>query len=325
MPETDNIRPLNQNLESLSLDIELMDHLSQLLKQTLGSSVELTGYTVAKRQPDELVLLVQLHRPTAKIVVKLAGPRSPLIPAFERAATIHRLVRQYTAIPVADILAVDTSCQTWPWPYLIKTYLPGDEWATVRPRLNPAELAEAYTQLGHAVAQLHAIRFPLFGELSGQPIQGAQVYLTALIERAQSAIKPPRWRDLFLSLLQANAPLFSQVEQANLCHDDLHKHNLLFQHRSGRWQLAAILDFDKAWAGHAETDLARLEFWRGLIGPTFWSAYTSIHAVDPLYQHRQPIYQLLWCLEYARPTPQHLADTQKLCCQLGLPRLEQFD
>jgi hypothetical protein len=34
---------------------------------------------------------------------------------------------------------------------------------------------------------------------------------------------------------------------------------------------------------------------------------------------------LLWCLEYARSTAKHLANTQRLCAELGLPRLERFE
>jgi Ser/Thr protein kinase RdoA (MazF antagonist) len=51
--------------------------------------------------------------------------------------------------------------------------------------------------------------------------------------------------------------------------DDLHGHNILFQYDLGKWRLATILDFDKAWAGHAESDLARLEIWKGMASEAF--------------------------------------------------------
>src|SRR5512140_194938 len=102
----------------------------------------------------------------------------------------------------------------------------------------------------------------------------------------------------------------------------LHGHNILFRLEQGEWRLATILDFDKAWAGHSESDLARLEFWRGMMGlefwpgsdfwpaSVFWSTYEQVHRLEPLYAQRRLIYQLFWCLEYARPTPEHLADTR---------------
>jgi fructosamine-3-kinase len=187
------------------------------------------------------------------------------------------------------------------------------------------ELSSAYQQLGNAVGQLHAIHFPVFGELAADgSVQGDGSCFAALAEHARSIIKHPHSLDLFLSLLEKQRHLFSDVRRASLCHEDLHKYNILFQFRQEGWRLATILDFDKAWAGHNETDLARLELWEGELSDAFWRSYEAIHPVEPLYEQRRPIYQLLWCLEFAQPTAKHLADTQRLCAQLGLPQLDWF-
>ena len=238
---------------------------------------------------------------------------------------LHRLVAAKTNIPMPEVLAVDVSYQTVPWRYFIKRHIPGQEWAKVREHLNQQELANAYRQMGDAVAQLHAIRFPSFGELSTEGAHSnAAPYLTALAERARHFIQSEHWRDLFLSVLEQSAYLFSDVHNASLCHEDLHGHNILFRLEDGQWRLATILDFDKAWAGHNESDLARLEFWRSMMGKEFWGAYEKIQRIEPLYQQRRPIYQLLWCLEYAQPTAEHLADTQRVCAELGLASIEHF-
>ena len=238
---------------------------------------------------------------------------------------LHRLVAARTTIPMPDVLAVNMSYQAWPWRYLIKTHIPGQEWAVVRHQMSREELANAYQQIGDAVAQLHAIHFPAFGELDVEGgVQGDGPYLAALTEHARHSIKNARLSDLFLSVLDKQEHLFLDVRQASLCHEDLHGHNILFHYRQGQWRLATILDFDKAWAGHHETDLARLELWKGMTSDEFWRPYEAICPVGPLYRQRRSIYQLLWCLEYAQPTAEHLADTQRLCAELGLPRLERF-
>ena len=196
----------------------------------------------------------------------------------------------------------------------------------VRRQMTQAERSNAYQQIGYVVAQLHTIGFSTFGEIAVDgSVQGDEPYLKALTVHARNIIKHAHLRDLFFSVLDRQRALFRDVRDASLCHEDLHKHNILFQNRHGRWHLAAILDFDKAWAGHHETDLARLEFWRGMTSNQFWRAYEAIHPVEPLYKQRRPVYQLLWCLEFARPTAEHLADTQRLCVELGLPRLERFE
>jgi fructosamine-3-kinase len=302
------------------------DQLLQLLQQTFGSKVELIEYTIGNQHHDYLVLLAQLHHPSFQVVVKLAGPAAPLTCPFDRTAMLHRLVAARTTIPMPEVLAVDVSYQTWPWRYMIKAHIPGQEWVVVRRQMNAEQLSDAYRQIGHAVAQLHAIHFPTFGELAVDgTVAGDEPYVHVLTERARHIIRHARSRELFFSVLDRRRHLFLDVGQPGLCHEDLHQHNILFGQWRGQWRLATILDFDKAWAGHHETDLARLEFWRGMTGDGFWPAYKAICPVDALYPQRRPIYQLLWCLEYARPTAQHLADTRRLCAELGLPPLERFD
>jgi len=196
----------------------------------------------------------------------------------------------------------------------------------VRRQMNAQELADAYRQIGNAVAQLHTIRFPAFGELAADgTVQGHAPCLVALAERARCFIGDAHLRTLFLSVLGEYAHLFEEVDKASLCHEDLHQHNILFQHEMGQWRLATILDFDKTWAGHRETDLARLKLWRGMTSKEFWDAYEAVCSIDSLYEQRRPIYQLLWCLEYAQPTKEHLADTQRVCAELGIPTIEHFD
>ena len=300
--------------------------LLQLLRQTLGSKVELIGYQIGNRHHDYLVLLLQLRYPSIEVVVKLAGPEAPLACPFERTAMLHRVVAARTTIPMPEVLAVDVSYQAWPWRYFIKAHIPGEEWAVVRRQMNGEALCNAYRQIGGAVAELHTIRFPTFGELAVDgTVQTDEPYFSALTERARRSIKSARLSDLFLSVLDKQGQLFLDVRQASLCHEDLHQHNILFQYRQGQWHLATILDFDKAWAGHHETDLARLELWKGMTNKEFWAAYDAICPVEPLYKQRRPIHQLLWCFEYARSTAEHLADTQRLCAELGLVGFEGFE
>lgn len=302
------------------------DQLLQLLRQTLGTQVEWVDCKIGNQLHEYLVLLVQLRHPSMEVVIKLAGPEAPRASFFDRTAMLNHLVATLTTIPMPEILAVNMSYQAWPWRYLIKTYIPGQEWAAVREQMNEEELSSAYQQIGMAVAQLHTIQFPTFGELATDgSVQGDDSYLTAFTQRASRSIIGPHSRKLFLSVLDEHRQLFLDVHRASLCHEDLHKHNILFQHRQGQWRLATILDFDKAWAGHHEIDLARMEFWRGMTNNEFLRLYEGICPVEPQYKLRRPIYQLLWCLEFAQPTEEHLRDTQRLCAQQGFPILERFE
>jgi aminoglycoside phosphotransferase (APT) family kinase protein len=267
-----------------------------------------------------------LRHPALDLVIKLAGPEAPVACPFDRMAALHRLMATRTSIPMPEIIAAEVSYRRWPWRYLIKTHIPGAEWSVARHQMNAGKLSSAYRQIGSAVAQVHAIRFPAFGELgAGAQVQTGGPYIDALRTRAAGCIKSTRLRDCFLRVLDRYGSLFQDIHDASLCHEDLHGHNILFENRGRNWHLATILDFDKAWAGHRESDLARMELWKGMTHPGFLQAYEAFHPREPLCSERRPIYQLLWCLEYARPTVEHLADTQRLCRVLGVPIVESFE
>ena len=305
---------------------ESLKLLHLLLKEKIGSGVEIVHYKIGNQRHDYVVLLVQLRSPALGLVVKLAGPEAPYDYPFERTAVIHRLVAANTTIRMPEVIAVDVSYQAWPWRYLIKTHIPGIEWDAVQPQMSAEELPDAYRQIGNAVAQLHTIAFPAFGELSGDgQVEAGRPYLAVLQARANHFIKTERLRDYFSAVLARSAHLFDDVSTANLCHEDLHRYNILFENRQGQWHLTTILDFDKAWAGHRETDLARLDLWTGMTNEAFWQAYNAVYPVDPLYRQRRPVYQLLWCLEVAWPTAKHLADTRQVCLELDFPAIESFE
>src|SRR5215207_3985145 len=141
------------------------DLLRQILTHTFGSAVQLEDGRILNQQPDYYVLFARLRHPFIEVSIKLASPNAPMDTAFDRTAYLHRLVAYNTHIPVADILAVDTSCTMFAWRYLIKTYVRGEEWAIVNPTLNDEQRRAAFRQLGQAVAELHTITIPTFGSI----------------------------------------------------------------------------------------------------------------------------------------------------------------
>ncbi|HLZ20503.1 MAG TPA: aminoglycoside phosphotransferase family protein [Ktedonobacterales bacterium] len=294
--------------------------LAELIRKTFGPACHIERYRLARRETDYTVLLAQLIRPELRVVVKLAGHMAALPCPFDRSAAINRLVRTHTNIPNSGVIAADVTYAHWPWRYMISTYLPGHAWMAVRPKLNDAELRAAHRQMGEAVAILHGVPFPQFGEVTpdGTVPFGAP-YLSALTERVRRRVANPRHAELFLSLVRERAALFADVDKASLTHEDLNPNNILFHNEKGQWILSGILDFESAWAGCSESDLARLELWRGMAGDGFWEGYRSVRQAPPSYPLRRLLYQLLWCLEYPSTTQRHVADTRAVCAGLGIP------
>ncbi len=295
--------------------------LPDLLSAVLGSMAASASYELLNQQPDYWVIGVQGKQTADQFIVKLAGRESTMAAAFERTALIHNLVRSHTNVPLAEIIAVDVSYIHFPWRYLIQKRVQGQVWALVAPHLDPAQKRSAYQQMGNAIAQLHGIEFAQFGEINAlrpKPNEGTASFTDALLDRAKRMIHQEYLYKRFAEVVSTHGELFNLARPPALCHDDLHHYNILFGHEGKQWSLAAILDFDKAWAGHAESDMARLDFWDDMMGDGFRDSYCARHVPDAGYEARRPIYQLLWCLEFAERTPRHLADMQRLCEQLEI-------
>jgi aminoglycoside phosphotransferase (APT) family kinase protein len=297
--------------------------LQALLHECFGTRCRPERIRDVTTEPGYRVLMVELSEsggPHRTVAVKLCAPDDPRAAGFARAAAFARLVRERTDVPTYEVLAVDATGKRWPWAYLVTSHIAGWRCHEVVPSLEAADKHALYEQLGRAVAGLHSLRFPSYGEMGADgAITPAPTYLDALATWAEAHITDSRHRALFLRLLAERADLFAGVGPPQLTHEDLNPNNLLVRRDGDGWRLVGALDFDKAWAGCGESDLARLELWRGMTGNGFWQGYTSQLPVPADYPARRALYQLLWCLEYARPTPRHIADTAAVCAALGLP------
>jgi fructosamine-3-kinase len=299
--------------------------LHDLLRRIYGFDVMIANLTIVNQHHDYVALLADIKNPALRLAIKLAGKDAPYHYPFDRTAYFHRLVATRTTIPMPTIIAVDVSYYGYPWRYLIKDFITGEEWIKVRPTLAANPLRRAYEQIGDAVAQLHQITFEQFGDDHEPYDPVTNDFYELLLQRVDASLKNVGIKRDFLKLLETNQSLFIQVKQPRLCHEDLHHHNILFGQQAGQWELATILDFDKAWAGHHEIDLAKMALWDDMVGDGFWDRYRKLMPIDDLYEKREPIYQLWWCLEYAANTPKHLADTRQLCNLLGFPPIERFE
>lgn len=300
-----------------------LTELPGFLLDQFGSAVTVESMEVLNERHDYLVLDVALQHPHIRVIVKLAGPESPMSAQFERTAAIHRLVEAQTQIPMPETIAADESYRRWPWRFFIRAYLEGEEWSTTVAKMSPKQAQDAFRQIGWAVGQLHQISFDGFGEIGAAGrVSEPGLLMGALRERARARITAEPLRELFFAALEQRAGLFDPSAPV-LDHEDLHQHNILFRQTGSSWSLAAILDFDKAWAGSAESDLARMDLWN-MTGDFFYDGYTSILPVPSGYAGRRALYQFFWCLEYAKPTADHLALTQGFCREFGLPVIRQF-
>ena len=250
-----------------------------------------------------------------RLVLKVADASDRTVD-FERTQAVIALGRA-GGVPAPAVLAADHGGDVGRG-YLLLEHVDGVPWRHLRSTLEPGQVAAAHQEIAQAVLSLQSVQLPCFGEIDHLGRPAGRSLLDALHSRAELRIPDSQGREVLHGLLDRNAGLFTTPQPPTLCHDDLHHGNLLFRARSGRWELAAVLDWDKAWAGPAESDIARMAFWDDMTGPAFWRVYRRAVPAADGYRERALIYQLLWCLEYQNSSARHAADTAALKRRLGL-------
>ena len=220
-------------------------------------------------------------------------------------------------VPVPRLLAVDTSRWLHGWTYLLAEHVDGLLWRKVAAELDPQQRATVHRDLAMSVLAMQSVTLPGFGRL-GIPSADQPDLFAAVRQRADQRVHVPQRRDLIRYLLERDAGVFVGSDGPVLTHDDLHHGNILVREKDGYWRVVAVLDWDKAWAGPGEWDVARMVFWDDMTGRTFWETYRASRSRSPGEEHRRLIYQLIWCLEHEWPHARHRADTAALCHQLGV-------
>jgi aminoglycoside phosphotransferase (APT) family kinase protein len=297
-------------------DPALVEFVCDVVASVVGADA-ITQVDALQVGPGEAVLLLGPARTRRRVVMKVVQRGSRPHVDFERTAAAMSLARG-AGVPVAQTLAVDDSYRRGPWQYLLHTYVEGLPWRLLRPQLNAGEIESAHEQLAEVILALHSVRLHSFGELSRSGEPTGSDLPTSLRRRAAMRIPNPNHRALFNEVLDRNIGLFPGSTAPTLCHDDVHHGNVIFEISDNGPRLVGIIDWDKAWAGPAESDIAHMSFWDDMTGLGFWRAYRSDTPRDQAATRRTLIYQLLWCLEYNQETPRHLADTRHLCRALGM-------
>src|SRR6185312_8262706 len=167
------------------------DDIEALARSVFGPKCRVLAWHPVDQSDGHLVIFATLVFPARVVVLKLAEPESSR-PPFARAAAIQQRVARETAAPVCEVLAIDDSCQRFPWRYLLTAHAPGMDWRAGLARMTPHARRDIFRQLGAATASLHSLRYPRSGDAEGQtspptPLlrgEGSQTYLSALLARA---------------------------------------------------------------------------------------------------------------------------------------------
>jgi aminoglycoside phosphotransferase (APT) family kinase protein len=287
------------------------------VRDALGTGAVVEVVDILHADGDGAVVRLALRRSSQRLVLKLARRDRRPATDLQRTAAVTAIAA-HAGVPVPRVLSADATGRLDGWQHLLSEHVEGEVWRQVRPLLTTEQQHAVHGQIAGALLALRSIVPPAFGELGTDGAPVAVPLPTALRERVRLRVQRPAARALAEQLVERSAAKLSAADPPALCHDDLHHQNLVLRPGPDGWRLAGVLDWDKAWAGPAESDVARLAFWDDMTGPGFWSVYRAAVPATEGEEERWAVHQLLWCLEYDVPTPRHRADTAALCRLLGL-------
>ncbi|SDS41009.1 Ser/Thr protein kinase RdoA involved in Cpx stress response, MazF antagonist [Friedmanniella luteola] len=290
--------------------LRLDDLAREAVRAALGPGARVDEVAVLQSTPESAVLRLAVHGAAGPLVLKLAATSAgPALDLGRTAAVMRRAAA--AGVPVPAVLAADASGRLDGVQHLLQEHVPGRPWREVRPLLDDAAVRAVHAAVAAVLAALSTVRPAGFGELDGDGEVRPVPLAEALRRRVALRTRRPAARALAERLV-AEHPDRLGAGPPVLSHDDLHHQNVLVDPASAR--LVAVLDWDKAWAGPAASDRARVRFWDDMTGP---GPETDPEPAGDDDVHR--LHQLLWCLEHAFPTARHRADTARLLRSFDLP------
>lgn len=192
---------------------------------------------------------------------------------------IHRLVRERTSAPVAEILAYDCSRECVDRDYLLMERLPGMSMA--ERSLSRQQVDSVLCQLGRCLRQIHQITSDRYGYLGEHRCMEPQETWAAAFEvmwaKLVSDVARAGYYDYseerrIVDLLRSCRDVFERPVGSHLLHMDIWSQNILVDESAN---VTGIVDFDRALWGDPEIEFAVLDYC-GISEPAFWRGYGAV-------------------------------------------------
>ena len=241
------------------------------------------------------------------IVIRIAPAADTGVLFYERNMMaqepgLHRLLRERTGVPVAEILAYDTSRKILDRDFLLMEKLPGTS-LTEAGWVGPQGVSDVFRQVGEYLAEVHALhaeRYGYLGEhhpMEPQPTwpQAFRVMWNKIIDDTLGCGGYNRHEaDAMRHLLDRFQAMFDRDVPASLLHMDIWHQNILVD-RSGH--VTGIVDWDRALWGDPEIEFAVLDYC-GVSVPAFWAGYGRPRDESPEAMIRNRFYLLYEVQKY---------------------------
>lgn len=239
-----------------------------------------------------------------ELVMRIAPPRDAVFLFYERdmmaqEPQIHRLLRDHTAVPVAEIIACDRTHRVLPRDYMLMERLHGVP-LTEAPAV---DFDDVLRQMGGHLAQVHAITAEQYGYLGDHhPMDPMPTWAEAFADMWRRLIDDIRGvggydeseADDMLRLLDRYLDIFDRPVPASLLHMDVWHQNILVDDTG---EVTGLIDWDRGLWGDVEIEFAVLDYC-GISEPAFWEGYGRPRDLSPEARMRQRLYLLYEVQKY---------------------------
>ena len=215
---------------------------------------------------------------------------------------LHALLRQATAIPVAEILAHDFGQGAIDRDYLLMERLPGTAISELR-GLTQQAFGDILREVGRCLKQAHAVRSDRYGYLGEHrpmepqpdwPSAFGMMWTNLLDDIERCGGYSPEEAAGMRRLLDRHKSAFDRTVPASLLHMDVWAENLLVDAQA---RLTGLIDWDRACFGDSEIEFAVLDYC-GISQPAFWEGYGSQRDRSPEAEVRRIFYLLYEVQKY---------------------------
>jgi fructosamine-3-kinase len=242
-----------------------------------------------------------------EVVLRVAPPDDAGFLFYERNMMrqepgLHRLIRERTSIPVAEVLVHDFSRTLIDRDFLVMERLPGT--ATSQTRLSASAMDRALEDTGRHLRELHdrclAEKYGYLGEHdcmepAGTWVEAFRVMWSKLVEDIRSCgVYDADEAGAVREALTPHLALFDREVAGSLLHMDIWAQNILVG-TDGR--VTGLVDWDRALWGDVETEFAVLDYC-GVSEAPFWRGYGKVRDGSEAARVRGAFYYLYELQKY---------------------------
>jgi len=279
--------------------------IKKVISNLFGNDTKIIDCSLMKGGVFNTTYLVKTDSEKNGIVLRVAPVNRHLLFDFERsmmsAEPLYYKLLQENNIPTSDVICYDSTYRIIDRQYIIFKYIRSIPMNDISVPLNVKPVL--YQRLGEIIAKLHNIKGGKFGwkrpnnELEQYDSWGAFLlrFAREIADRASnfgifSDLELKRFINVF-----TDTAVFDQIKQDSMVHADLWEGNVLVSENDGEWDVAALIDIDKAIFGDKDLEFASPT----MLNERFLSGYGTRAEETSNSIFRRNAYRLLESFMYA--------------------------